>query len=408
MQELSEIVDDLEIKYKFKEQKYDFNHLVVIFSGYGERSEFTYNMENVLQHCPANVLWIKDDFYGRASYYICHERNLHISKCINKFIECKLQILGIKKECCTLAGFSKGGTAALYFGLTFGYRNILMSAPQFKLGTFCQRYRPDTLKHLAGNDIGQVEWLNNLIDNTIEDCKNYNKNIYLFISPSDPDYLEQEIYSKLLSKFSNFSLIVSKSKFIRNHAMVTMHSVPLILSVLYALSSGAEPRFGQIELAPTVSRSKVVKEEVIVDLRKAALEGDIFFPEGVGIIRGHECNTYGDIDYQLVFKDSSGERYSYKLAKSHRPILTREFYSKSFCVYDKCWFCTPSFSGISINNLPVGTYELFMILRVSGGGQVEKKISSTNIIDNVSLSDRYKYNIHSDSSGVLFIKSDIK
>lgn len=63
---------ELAVKYRFKAQSTDRNHLFVIFSGFGAKGKettYTFAGESAL-HIRGNILWIKDDFYGGATYYM--------------------------------------------------------------------------------------------------------------------------------------------------------------------------------------------------------------------------------------------------------------------------------------------------------------------------------------------------
>ena len=401
--ELIENVDGICIKYKFKKQKYDFNHLVVVFSGYGEGAEFTYNMENVLTYCPCNILWVKDDFFGRCSYYLCHDRDFKISQSVNKFIEMKLAELSITKNECTVVGFSKGGTAAIYFGVVFGYHNIIASAPQYKLGSFAKKNRPETLKHMAGDRVDSQAYLDKVMLSSIEEYScNPSQNVYIIISPSDPDFDEQNYYSRRLTGVGNLNIFISESEFVRTHAMVTMHNVPLILSIIYSLASGVSPKYGNVVLKPSAPKAIQENKEVVIQLRKVQIIGSKIYPEGVGIIRGVNCNGYGDIHYKLVLISSSA-RFEYELAKSNKPILTREFYKNSFFVYDKCWFCTKSFLGLDLIDLPVGEYTAYLILK-SGNEKFERPITSVMNFDIKSNDEEYSYRFRSNSEGAALEK----
>ena len=62
-----------QFKYILKNRSYDTNHLIIVFSGFGTGSDFTYDFFGSLNNsCRAAVLWIKDDFYQNnlATYYM--------------------------------------------------------------------------------------------------------------------------------------------------------------------------------------------------------------------------------------------------------------------------------------------------------------------------------------------------
>ena len=68
----------IEVIYKYKPRKYDNKHLIIVFSGFGGVSEFTYDFQNSLDNCPAHILWIKDCFYSHCSYYLCYKMSLDV------------------------------------------------------------------------------------------------------------------------------------------------------------------------------------------------------------------------------------------------------------------------------------------------------------------------------------------
>jgi hypothetical protein len=133
LEEKNILINGRNIYYKYKPRKYDNKHLIVVFSGFGGASEFSYDFENALLDCPAHVIWIKDDFDGHCSYYSCRGMSLIIETLVINFIEKFISDLEIEKSEVTFAGFSKGGSAALYFGLKYNYKNIVCTVPQFLL-----------------------------------------------------------------------------------------------------------------------------------------------------------------------------------------------------------------------------------------------------------------------------------
>lgn len=369
-------VNGISIKYKTKSRKYDTTHLVVVFSGFGGGNEFTYDFVNALQECPANILWIKDDFHDHCAYYMCRNMNFEIETAVHKFINEKLSELNLTKEQCTLAGFSKGGTAALYFGIKYQFKNIVSTVPQFNIGTYASENWPIVAEHMLGDvSVSNLEEINGILPKAIKNDNNYDKNIYLLTSESDIQYLS-EIQPNLhtLIKYKNFNLLLSKSILVREHNQVTAHHAPLILGILYSLSQGATPIYGYTELSGDKESlpSKPSKEPLAI-LKKIKVDRGNLFVEGISILRGLSCKDYKDIDVKLCLSSDSGETII-DLAKTHRPSLTRQLYDGTYVNYDKGWFCTLAFKGISINLIPDGKHSLSIIISCQG---VTKKSDMT-------------------------------
>lgn len=359
------------IKYKFKARKYDARHLLVIFSGFGANSEFTYDFENSLQACPANVLWIKDDFGGHCSYYILQNNEFTPEKAVQKLIESTLNSLGLQKEECTLAGFSKGGSAALYHGLKYNYKNIVSTVPQMNIATYVSKNWEQTAYNMLGANIADnIEQLDTLLPSILKSDEHLDKNIYLLTSESDIQYeTEIEPFRGDFLKYRNFNFLLSRSVLVRTHNQVTSHHTSLLLSIFYALSNNVAPRFGYVVLRGDVI-DETKKTEIgkpIIQLKTFEAKSDRIFIDGIGILKHISCDHWSDIKFQLTLKDAiSSSEISIDLAKDNRPFLSREFYSESFTSYDKSWFCTIKHAGIDSTAIPRGTYQCFLRIIMNG------------------------------------------
>lgn len=362
--ELKKIVNGVEIKYKKKPRKYDTQHLVVIFSGFGGSGEFTYDFENALQDCPATVLWIKDDFMEHCTYYICQNMDYAIENAVHGFILDNLKELNITKEQCTVAGFSKGGSAALYFGAKFNIKNIVSTVPQFYIGSYVKNNWPVVAKNMMGElSDSHVNELDTVLPKSINEDAYPDKNIYLLTSRADVQYKSEiEPNISLFVKYKNFNLLVSTSILVREHNQVTVHHLPLILGIIYSLSQGAVPHYGYTELGGD-KYSEPVKPSAIplTVLKNIKIEKGRFFPEGVSILRGVSCGANKDIVIKLCLKNTEREKEIH-LAKAHKPYLTRFLYDGNFVNYDKGWFCTPSHAGLELADIEAGEYEMWINL----------------------------------------------
>lgn len=391
MEENKITVNGIDIKYKLKKRKYDTQHLIVVFSGFGLERLFTYDFENALSDCPATILWIKDDFYDCCSYYLCKNNDYTIESSVITFIENMRRELSLDKEQCTLIGFSKGGSASLYFGLKYGFKNIISTVPQLKIGAYTSVTWPEVAKHMTGdcNKISLSE-IDSLLPYVLENDKVFERNIYLLTSFSDEQYNKQiKDYLQYFVRYNNFNLFYAQSLLIREHNQVTSYHVPLILSICYSLSQGAVPRYGCCFLEGDKKKGGHSGGDAIAILKKIPIKDMIIFPEGISVIKGIPCQEYKDISHSLIFKNHL-DTFSFPLANAHRSILTRQLYEDGYVNYDKGWFCTTSYQGLDISSLPTGKFDVF--IRVCCGGEdriirlkVEPHISNRQIISNEFL-----------------------
>ena len=194
------------------------------------------------------MLWIADDVDGTSTYYMSHKGNLTVSETVHRLILRHLQDLGLTQQQCTLMGFSKGASAALYFALKFNYANVLASVPQIKVGSFARDTYPNLFTHMSlSASVEDCVILNDLIPRALEEDKHLAKNIYLISSVADSQFnFHIRPYIADFVKYDNFNMFMTNSPYVTHHGEVTHYNVPLILSVLYGLSEGLAPRYGLV------------------------------------------------------------------------------------------------------------------------------------------------------------------
>lgn len=359
----------ISVIYKQKSNKFDFKHVIFVFSGFLNAKPGNYDFANALNDCPAHVVWINDSFQGMYAYYLCANMDFSIETAVTDFIKHKLQELGLGFEHATATGFSKGGSAALYYGLKLPFANIVTTVPQSKIGSYVEKYWKHVAEHMMGVITPtKIAHLDKLIIQQLKQARNLGKNIYLLTSEADTQY-PSEIVPLLddLKKFSNFNLIKTYSCFARQHNQITSHHTALLLGIYYSLASEATPRFNGGEVNFFGSQPLPPSQpsgEPHVDLRVGRLQDNLLFVDGVAILRGHDVANYGDIDYALLLKSPKNDVIK-ALAKAHRPALTRELFDgKNLVIYDKAWFTTYQYKGVDLSELPRGDYSLHIQIKV--------------------------------------------
>lgn len=307
---------EFDFKYILKERTYDTNHLIVVFSGFGGKSNFTYDFLNALQSSRSYVLWIKDDFYdnNKATYYLdpiyLNTNNLEIA--IVGFIETLLDYLKIDRRNCTFLGCSKGGSSALYYGVKYNFKNILVSAPTLLIGSSVAGISPkgnvkNMAKFLLGEELKRenIELIDNKIISAIETDDDFDKNIYLLSSKADPKYSDQiKPFLGYFHQYYNFNFLESKSVLVRTHQDVTYHNAPLILSILGCLTFNSTISFkNSVIYGDELDRSVEITKKPFIKIRRLNFdEKGFFYPEGVFFLKGVPCAEYRDLNYVLKLK----------------------------------------------------------------------------------------------------------
>ena len=178
------------IRYIFKTQK-DSDLLLVVFSGFsGANEPARYNYIRTLLPVKANKLFILDDFgyQNQGGYYLIGRQG---DDTLPEEICSLIEKLRGNKKLVTI-GTSKGGTAALLYGLTCGADAVIAGAPQYHLGTYLTE--PDHLAILEGicgnTSKDSVQKLDNLLPNQVQHGKNSNMSVFVHCAVQDHTFEE--------------------------------------------------------------------------------------------------------------------------------------------------------------------------------------------------------------------------
>lgn len=387
MKEQIATIDGLEIKYLFKAQKYDTNHLVVVFSGYaGDGGEDNYDFRNMLANTAAAVLWVKDDFFNRASYYMCHELDFSIAPKVNQFILSMLAALNLSKMQTTLLGISKGGSAALFYGSEFDYPHIIACVPRFKIGSFIggiSPVRPEPLTnavHMLGQINNQtIDTLDQVLKNSINADSNTCKHIYVFTSEDDPQYQDHILpFLGLLGKYENFNLIKARSVFIKGHSDVASYCAQAILGVVYQLSYQLTPKFINCDINGD-TRDKVFEHslEAFQHLQAIALMGKKLHLKLNGLIRGVAVPKQDTVRCKIILHNDK-HQFSYDMVNLADTRASKRYYKGAIVNYTYSLYRTTLEYGVNISELPAGEYQLS--LKISQG-ELSRQIPLTLLPD---------------------------
>jgi hypothetical protein len=373
------------VQYKRRAAKLDRRHLIVMFAGVGRLDSYEFD-GRASSDSQAHWLWIKDKFDGQHAYYLCRNMDFSIEQAVVALIDAELERLGLSRKECTLAGFSKGGFAALYLGIKHNFGNILASAPQIYAGTHTRGNRPKIFAHLTGGG-GQTELqeLDRLLPDAVAADYRTEKNIYLFSSPRDQFHAAQIVPAlPMFAKYPNFNYIETDSDLVNEHTDVTRYNVPLILATLYALAENVAPRFGTVRNGNRMKSQ--LRTEVLARQREAGagvanltgvrLAGSVFFPEGVGFLRGHATGKWEDLASSLVLAGEAS-RHEFELGGNEDAGISFRYFRQAYCNYRLARFSSRKHQGIDLAGLPAGTYQLRLRLAAPGRDGEQPLTSST-------------------------------
>ncbi|WNI21755.1 hypothetical protein [Streptomyces sp. ITFR-16] len=232
------------VHYRFSHAKKGNQHLVVVFANFSAPDEYGWS-NGVFDSLRSNILWIRDLFDGKNSYYLCKGMDFELERSVVTLISNVMNSLGLTPDQCTMWGGSKGGSAALYFGLKYGFRNIVSIVPQFRIGTYLHT-QPTVAEFMMGQVTEEnVRILDNVIPDLVRAGANRGANIYVLSSPQDEQYpVQVEPFLGLFNGYENFNFIFSDSPYITDHTEVTRRNVPALMGLINFLIDGMAPRLG--------------------------------------------------------------------------------------------------------------------------------------------------------------------
>lgn len=355
------------VEYRFRAAEGDVRHLIVVFSGFAAPNGYHFAGKS-LNALRANVLWIRDDFDGHYSYYMCRSMNFDIEASVLALIENTMGQLGLGREQVSLLGVSKGGSAALYFGLKYGFRNIVTVVPQFLVGSYV-RDRPETGRYMLGPDMPQmhVDMLDGAIPELLKRFGAQGHNVYLFTSEADEQYAtEISPHLQLFWACENFNLIRTNSQLVRQHGEVSGYNLPLVLGVLSALSDGAVPRLGLVENGDArvdpVERQRYLaalraSDALTAVLNKQDIRGNNLLLSGHAFIPGESPHGEFPSVKSLVI-EGGGRHWEFPLATTEAKHTYSLYYDRFARDYADGGFEPEAKTGIPMTGMPGGVFEL--------------------------------------------------
>ncbi|MGW3738100.1 hypothetical protein [Streptomyces sp. NPDC005148] len=248
------------VQYRFAHAKKGNRHLVVVFANFAAPDDYGWS-NGVFDKLRSNILWIRDQFDGQNSYYLCKGMDFELERSVITLISNVMNSLGLTPDQCTMWGGSKGGSAALYFGLKYGFRNIVSIVPQFMIGTYLEKH-PSVAEFMMGQVTEtNIRVLDNAIPELVRAGANRGANIYVLSSPQDEQYpVQVEPFLGLFNGYENFNFIFSDSPFISDHTQVTRRNVPMLMGLINFLIDGMAPRLsfvGNGHEQPDADRSAI-------------------------------------------------------------------------------------------------------------------------------------------------------
>lgn len=184
------------IKYMFKNCK--SNNLCVVFSAFPKKGSLPgYNMiRSLWNRDGVNLLYIRDDMVKiptGGSYYLGRDGEYWGIEGVKELIKSFTNRGQYMK--CIGVGSSKGGTAALMFGLELEFDAVVIGACQYRIGSYLNcPYHYKSLQKLTGMERVSIEAINkldNIVRKIISEHKGASTEIWFHYSDEEHTFAEQ-------------------------------------------------------------------------------------------------------------------------------------------------------------------------------------------------------------------------
>lgn len=184
---------DCELKYILEKGK-NSKDLIVVFSGIPRVGvKARYNYMRTLEKVNANKLFILDDLGHdeRGGYYLGKNKDFYMKRATLSLIDKIKKNLSIDRT--IYCGSSKGGWAALYYGIRDCGSSIVAGSLQYLMGNYVtrnERITENLMKFVMGKNYtdDDVVYLNDLLKKTLEKYQNNECDIHLHYSDVEYTY----------------------------------------------------------------------------------------------------------------------------------------------------------------------------------------------------------------------------
>lgn len=217
--------------------------LVIVFSGFAGGSEAHYNYIRTLNKLPCDRLYLLDEYglkENPGSYYLGENGDFFLTGDILELVGKLHRERGIKKV--ITVGSSKGGSAAIYYGLLLKADYTVAGAPQYYIGSYLNtdKNRPILEKIMGDASPASLAALDDLMKKEIEASSGAPGKIYLHYSPLEHTYPEhiRDMIRDL--KGRGFDVVEDNAYTYREHSDVASYFPAYLRSTVTALLNEKE------------------------------------------------------------------------------------------------------------------------------------------------------------------------
>lgn len=208
------------LKYLYYKKRKSDSLLIIFSGGFYPKKDRKYSYIKHMSIPKLDRLYILDPYGEYGSYNLYEDGDNHPQINTKNLIEHIISV-GRYKYIYT-AGSSKGGTAALLFGLPLEANAIIVGACQYNLGTYLHREDHEMIFYdMMGKNAGDKEcdMLNHLLPDLLEKHRGSRTVVHVLYSKKEKTYERQIV--DLLAKLKECEIqTIEREEFFEKHELV--------------------------------------------------------------------------------------------------------------------------------------------------------------------------------------------
>lgn len=310
---------NLPIKYVLEKSDIKSDFLVVVFSAFNSKDQgiqHSYNYMRTLKNININKLFILDNYGPRGSYYLGEKMKLDVETSIFSLITYIARMLDISLENIITVGSSKGGSAALYFGLKYNLGHIIAGAPQTRISNYIQEAATETADYMLGIErkSENIEALNQIIYRQLN--KEILTHIHMLSSVNDAQYKGHiEPFLNCLNE-KNIPIDILIDNEMKSHADIAQYY----------------PKYLNYKLLEVVYGVKIKDIQLVLENEKVKIQADIqqdnYFPLKL------RCVAYTQ-DSKMIDLDKECEAWTLDIDVPMHYRFAMQLYNDEGLVYEE-------------------------------------------------------------------------
>lgn len=234
------------VAYSERAGRKDSPELIVVFSSIRTNRrwlDFDGPTGESLKTNRARLLFVHDDSKEHYTYNLAWNSSNDIFDATTRFLEEYCAIHNFRNRNLTIAGMSKGGTAAIAYGLRLRAANIVALAPQICISRYLKNNRPEILAGMVDENRDPSE-LDQIFDREAESFRHTGDDdtaIHILTSYSDPDCTDGlPHFLSIMPKSVQVDVWKTNSTEATSHHGTVLYLTPLFLALLSRIAVGVK------------------------------------------------------------------------------------------------------------------------------------------------------------------------